>query len=50
MANRKFNALTPPLETGAFSYKITAENLYTFSEEKRRSWLELFTEKSLDEI
>lgn len=29
--------------------KITAENIYTFSEEKRRDWLELSTEKSLDE-
>lgn len=30
--------------------KITAENIYTFSEEKRRAWLELFIEKSLDDI
>lgn len=29
--------------------KITPENVYSFPEEKRRAWLELFIEKSEDE-
>jgi len=33
-------------ETGE---KITAENVYSFPEERRRVWLELYIEKSVDE-